>query len=223
MGYLDNSTIVVDAVLTKQGRKLLALGQGLNISYFTLSDTGVDYSLWNPDHPSGSAYYGEAIENLPNLEALPNSAYFMRNNLLTMERTQKAMPYVTINGLGIGQQASYSYEVNSTAEIPLTILLENTSGETDGWTLVIPDNSLINVVNSPNWTQSSIGGNVQAYLNDQEIANAVVWETGPGSGQIFLQRSNTTTTRTVIVTFISKSTGAYKHFNITMPRHPIDQ
>ena len=80
MGYLDNSTIVVDAVLTKQGRKLLALGQGLNISYFTLTDTGVDYSLWNPDHPSGSAYYGEAIENLPNLEALPNSAYFMRNN-----------------------------------------------------------------------------------------------------------------------------------------------
>ena len=49
MGYLDNSTIVVDAVLTKQGRKLLALGQGLNIQYFTLSDTGVDYSLWNPE------------------------------------------------------------------------------------------------------------------------------------------------------------------------------
>ena len=108
MGYLDNSTIVVDAVLTKQGRKLLALGQGLNISYFTLTDTGVDYSLWNPDHPSGSAYYGEAIENLPNLEALPNSAYFMRNNLLSLSRDVKAMPYVTLGGLGIGQAASFS-------------------------------------------------------------------------------------------------------------------
>ena len=101
MGYLDNSTIVVDAVLTKQGRKLLALGQGLNISYFTLTDTGIDYSLWNPDHPSGSAYYGEAIENLPNLEALPNSAYFMRNNLLSLSRDVKAMPYVTLSGYGI--------------------------------------------------------------------------------------------------------------------------
>ena len=61
MGYLDNSTIVVDAILTKHGRKLLASGQGLNIQYFTVSDTGIDYTLWNPDHPSGSAYYGEAI------------------------------------------------------------------------------------------------------------------------------------------------------------------
>ena len=81
MGYLDNSTVVVDAILTKEGRKLLATGNALNIRYFTLSDTGIDYTLWNPDHPSGSAYYGEAIENLPNLEALPNGAYFMRNKL----------------------------------------------------------------------------------------------------------------------------------------------
>ena len=65
MGYLDNSTIVVDAILTKQGRKLISQGNPLNISYFTLTDTGVDYTLWNTEHPSGSAYYGEAIENLP--------------------------------------------------------------------------------------------------------------------------------------------------------------
>ena len=82
MGYLDNSTIVVDAVLTKQGRKLLALGQGLNISYFTLTDTGVDYSLWNPDHPSGSAFYGEAIENLPMLEASVHAEYNLRNKYM---------------------------------------------------------------------------------------------------------------------------------------------
>ena len=86
MGYLDNSTIVVDAILTKQGRKLISQGSPLNISYFTLTDTGVDYTLWNPDHPSGSAYYGEAIENLPQLEALPNAAYFMRNKLMTLNK-----------------------------------------------------------------------------------------------------------------------------------------
>ena len=37
MGYLDNSTVVVDAILTKEGRKLLATGNALNIRYFTLS------------------------------------------------------------------------------------------------------------------------------------------------------------------------------------------
>ena len=106
MGYLDNSTIVVDAVLTKEGRRLLAEGQGLDIQYFTLSDTGIDYTLWNPDHPSGSAYYGEAIENLPSLEALPNSAYFMRNNLLSLSREVKSMPYVTLDGFGIAASAT---------------------------------------------------------------------------------------------------------------------
>ena len=222
MGYLDNSTIVVDAVLTKQGRKLLALGQGLNISYFTLTDTGVDYSLWNPDHPSGSAFYGEAIENLPNLEALPNSAYFMRNNLITLPRDVKAMPYVTLNGFGIGQAASFSWPNGSTATLGVTIKLENVASEEQGWQIVVPDSSLV-VVSGAGWSQASISGNVQQYLNDQEIANAVVYEAGAGTTTVDIDRVNTTTTRTLILTFISKSTGAYKHFNLTLPRYPIDQ
>jgi len=221
MGYLDNSTIVVDAVLTKQGRKLLALGQGLNISYFTLSDTGVDYSLWNPDHPSGSAYYGEAIENLPNLEALPNSAYFMRNNLLSLSRDVKAMPYVTLMGMGIGQAASYTWPDGSAPTLGVAIMLENVASETVGWQLVVPDSSLIVV--GGNWTPSAIGGNVQQYLNDQEIANAVVYEAPGTIDSVSIDRVNTATTRSLILTFISKSTGAYKHLNLTLPRYPQNQ
>jgi len=225
MGYLDNSTIVVDAVLTKQGRKLLALGQGLNISYFTLSDTGVDYSLWNPDHPSGSAYYGEAIENLPNLEALPNSAYFMRNNLLSLSRDVTSMPYVTLGTYGLGQAASFTWPTGTAPTLGISIILENVSAETVGWQMVVPDSSLITV--GGGWTPSAIGGNVQQYLNEQEISNAVVYEAGPGTAleprTVSIQRTNTTTTRTLILTFISKSTGAYKHYNLTMPRYPLNQ
>ena len=225
MGYLDNSTIVVDAVLTKQGRKLLALGQGLNISYFTLSDTGVDYSLWNPDHPSGSAYYGEAIENLPNLEALPNSAYFMRNNLLSLSRDVTSMPYVTLGTYGLGQAASFTWPDGVAPTLGISIILENVAAETVGWQMVVPDSSLITV--GGGWTPSAIGGNVQQYLNEQEISNAVVYEAGPGTAleprTVSIQRTNTTTTRTLILTFISKSTGAYKHYNLTMPRYPQNQ
>ena len=72
-------------------------------------------------------------------------------------------------------------------------------------------------------SQASISGNVQQYLNDQEIANAVVYEAGAGTTTVDIDRVNTTTTRTLILTFISKSTGAYKHFNLTLPRYPIDQ
>jgi hypothetical protein len=96
MGYLDGSTITVDAVLTKQGRKLLAQGQSLGIQGFCLSDTGIDYNLWNTGHPSGSAYYGEAIEELPQTEASPQGEYFMRNKLVTLPKDSTALPLLQL-------------------------------------------------------------------------------------------------------------------------------
>ena len=99
MGYLDNSSITVDAVLTKKGREILKNGGNLNITSFTLSDTGVDYSLWNPDHPSGSAFYGEAIENLPQLEASVHAEYNLRNRLITLNQNTVAIPALTLGNL----------------------------------------------------------------------------------------------------------------------------
>ena len=216
MGYLDNSTIVVDAILTKQGRKLLASGQGLNIKYFTLSDTGIDYTLWNPDHPSGSAYYGEAIENLPNLEALPNASYFMRNNLITLARDTKNLPFVTLNGFGLGE--TYSKDFKSTNDtLGVTPMLENAS-ETVGWQLVVPDTSLIQVTG---WSAADVSGNAQQYLNEQEIQNAKVYEQTGASPQVTINRATTPGTRSLTITFISKSTGAYKHMNISMDKFPL--
>ena len=77
MGYLDNSVVTVDAILTTKGRQLLAQGN-FNITQFALSDDEVDYTLYNPSHPSGSAYYGEAIENMPVIEAFPDDQQIMK-------------------------------------------------------------------------------------------------------------------------------------------------
>ena len=213
MGYLDNSTIVVDAILTKQGRKLLAAGQGLNVRYFTLTDTGIDYTLWNPDHPSGSAYYGEAIENLPNLEALPNAAYFMRNSLITLSRDTTALPYVTLGGDGIGKPVTRDFGEGSDT-ITVTPTLENGT-ETIGWHLVVTDTSLV-TPSGAGWSQIDISGTALQYLNDQEIQNAAVYEHGPGDPTVAFDRFKTLQARSLVVTFISKSTGAYKHMTLTM-------
>ena len=62
MGYLNGNTITVDAILTKHGRKKLAQGQSLGITQFSLSDDGIDYSLWNSSHPSGSANFLNAFK-----------------------------------------------------------------------------------------------------------------------------------------------------------------
>ena len=98
MGYLDNSSITVDAVLTKKGREILKDGGNLNITSFTVSDNGVDYSLYNPNHPSGSAFYGEAIENLPMLEASVHAEYNSKNRLVTLSQNTVAMPALIVGG-----------------------------------------------------------------------------------------------------------------------------
>ena len=68
-----------------------------------------------------------------------------------------------------------------------------------------------------------MGGNVQQYLNEQEIANAVVYEAAGTVNTVSIDRVNTATTRTLMLTFISKSTGAYKHYNLTLPKYPLNQ
>ena len=85
MGVLDNTTITVDAILTKKGRELLAQGDGkFKITQFALADDEIDYGLYDITHPNGSNFYGAAIENMNLLEAVPNQTlavkYFLTNN-----------------------------------------------------------------------------------------------------------------------------------------------
>ena len=97
MGFLDNSSITVDAVLTKRGREILKDGGNLNITSFTVSDNGVDYSLYNPNHPSGSDSYGTAITSLPMLEAVPDDNVFLRSKLYgTGARNVQNFSFITV-------------------------------------------------------------------------------------------------------------------------------
>ena len=98
MGYLNNQVVTVDAILTKKGRELMAKGDGsFKIEQFALSDDEVDYTLYNPNHPSGSAYYGEAIENMPLLEAFPDETQMMKYKLVSLARGTALMPTLQLS------------------------------------------------------------------------------------------------------------------------------
>ena len=97
MGYLNNSVITVDAILTTKGRELLAKNDGtFRITQFGLADDEIDYTLYNPNHPSGSAYYGQAIENMPLLEAFPEETQIMKYMLTTLPRGTARMPILNV-------------------------------------------------------------------------------------------------------------------------------
>jgi len=113
MGYLDNSSITVDAILTKRGRELLARNDGsFNITQFALGDDEIDYTLFNENHPNGSQYSGEAIENMPLIEAIPDETNIMKSRLVTLSRGTSVIPFIgsmpTLVSLVIGTGQTFS-------------------------------------------------------------------------------------------------------------------
>jgi len=96
MAYLNSTSVVIDAILTKKGRELLARNDGsFRISQFSLADDEIDYSLYNPTHPSGSAFYGEAIQSMPVIQAYPEDQEIMKYKLLTLPRGTGAIPVIS--------------------------------------------------------------------------------------------------------------------------------
>ena len=137
MAYLNNSVVTVDAILTKKGRELLARGDGsFRITQFALSDDEIDYTLYNVAHPSGSAYYGEAIENMPLLEAFPDETQIMKYKLVTLPRGTARLPI-----LDLGYSAITLKQGASLAITPQTLnyLGANQTFETSGYTATIAD------------------------------------------------------------------------------------
>lgn len=97
MSYLSTTSVVVDAILTKKGRELLARNDGsFRITQFSLADDEIDYTLYNPTHPSGSAFYGEAIEAMPIIQAYPDDTEIMKYKLITLPRGTAKIPVIDV-------------------------------------------------------------------------------------------------------------------------------
>lgn len=105
MGLLDNSSLTVDAVLTKKGREKLSQNQ-FNVKKFAIGDDEVDYTLWNTAHPSGSAYYGKVIENMPVNEA---TMYTTIQNKLKRRTTDIIQTVIAAGGASAGTALQITY------------------------------------------------------------------------------------------------------------------
>ena len=137
MGYLNNSVVTVDAILTTKGRELLAKNDGsFRITQFAFADDEIDYTLYNPTHPSGSAFYGEAIQNMPLLEAFPQETQIMKYKLATLPRGTAKLPV-----LNLGYSAITLVQGASLAITPQTLnYLGNAQAfETSGYSATMSD------------------------------------------------------------------------------------
>lgn len=164
MAYLDNTEITVDAILTKKGRQKLASGQSLNITKFALADDEIDYTLYEPAHPKGSAYYDVAIRNIPVTEASPDETQMLRYKLVTLPKGTTQIPVVKLGVTSI----SVNQTEGGVGLTPTTSPAGNTNG---GYTVVLADQraGTLTVTNGTTGT-----GTVPVFLGEEITTTAQV-------------------------------------------------
>jgi len=157
--------ITVDAILTKKGREALAKNDGsFRITQFALADDEMDYTQYNPNHPSGSSYYGEALDNMPLLEAFPDDSQIMKYKLVTLPRGTAKLPV-----LDLGFTAITLKQGAQLAITPQTLnYLDNAQTfETSGYSATIADVRLLSTFNG-------VGINSAAATQANSEANTTV-------------------------------------------------
>ena len=155
MAILSNTTVTVDAILTTKGRELLARNDGsFQITQFALADDEVDYTLYNPLHPSGSAFYGEAIENMPVIQAFPTDTQIMRYKLATLPRGTSRLPVLSLgyNTITLKQGASLTLTPQT-----LNYLGASSTFEANGYIVTIADVRLVSSLQGTGITTTTVG------------------------------------------------------------------
>ena len=188
MGYLDNSSVTIDAILTIAGREALANGN-FNITKFALGDDEIDYRLWNTNHPLGSSYYGVIIENMPILEAIPDDNSALRSKLISLPKGATKIPAISI-----GANTSFTLKI-ANSSVTLNPKTDNVVSP-EGYTIYSSTRTLINI-NGQKPNINGISGNsfvISANLNVVPVG----------------------TTRSTTVTIVDNMSGATLSASITV-------
>lgn len=210
MAYLDNTSITVDAILTKKGRELLAKGQSaFRITQFALADDEIDYDLWNPAHPLGKNYYGVAIENMPITEAVPDETQVMKYKLVTFPKGQAYLPFLTAGSFektGVTLLPASNQDGTSEQKITVTTQFKQT-GENNttksaglnamsGYTVTLLDSTYVTV---------KAGDTTIGNFNQGDMASSISGTFKPdATGDLILTVARSTAAKTITEDKVTK-------------------
>jgi hypothetical protein len=234
MGYLDNSTVTVDAILTNKGREILAGGGKLNITKFALSDDEVDYDLWNPAHTLGTNYYGAVIENMPVLEALPDETQMLRYKLVTLPKDVIGIPVISVSPTAVSFTSLKQEIVVSPATLNLAggndslgytaILADDTVATlevaADGGVSKAPSNTSPVGLNPEVLAANANASGVSSFLDDEVTSVTTAGKTIVRVGKKFVLKpkaqANLTTIKRTLLTIIGNETGGFKTVSVSV-------
>jgi len=203
MAYLDNAEITVDAILTRKGRELLANGGGLDITKFALGDDEIDYSLYEPAHPKGSAYYDAAIKAIPITEASPDETQSLKYKLVTLPKGTKKIPKVEfgIPSIAVNQNSG---------QVQLSPTTSPSGNQQSGYTVILSNKNAGSIVGTG---LAATSGTIPLALGD-EITTTAAIETGLGF--TFIPNPNVTSTVKTTITVYGNETGGSQTIPVTV-------
>lgn len=210
MGYLDNSSVTVDAILTLKGRELLAKGgNAFQITQFALGDDEIDYSLWNPDHPLGTDYYGTIIENMPITEAIPDETQALKYKLITLPKQTTNIPVVTVGNTSITLLAPG----DSTIVSPNTSNFQGGNANL-GYTAILSDSTICDI-QVTRALQNSVLPTTPRFIGDNEDAQSVAVA---GFEFKLVAKTQLIEDKTATVTVIGNETGGSVTLTVTVKK-----
>lgn len=203
MAYLDNTEITVDAILTKKGREKLASGEGLNITKFALGDDEIDYTLYEPAHPKGSAYYDAAIRAIPVTEASPDETQVLKYKLVTLPKGTTKIPKVEfgVPSISVNQRSG---------QVSLTPTTSPSGNTQSGYTIVLANKNAGSIVGSG---LAAGTGTIPVFLGDEITMTAAVER---GISFTFIPNPNITQTIKTTLTVYGNETGGSQTIPVTI-------
>jgi hypothetical protein len=217
MGYLNNTGIVVDCILTRKGRELLARGSDhFKITHYALGDTEVDYGLWNADHPLGTAYYGIVIENMPVTEAVPDETQNLKHKLVTLPRKTNRIPIVSV------PQTSYTLSPGQSVTITPQTINYTEGNSVFGYTFILADSDICSMYvdqAAPGQAYAGTGNMIAAPMSDMEIGSSLTLN---GKSVVLTANLLQLAARSTTLTIIGNETGGRTVVNITVKKQTLN-
>ena len=213
MGYLDNTSVTVDAVLTKLGRERLSQGN-LNITKFGLGDDEIDYGMYDTSHNLGTAYYGQAIENLPILEAFTNDSQTLKHRLVTLPKNTQILPVVSVT------QTSVTLTTPG-QKIVITPTTQNvTGGNATGYAFTLSNTDVATMIASSAPAGGQAAGTAYGDAAEARMATGLQLSTTVNAASVELTAYSLTQTTTATLTITGIETGGSVTIPITVNRDP---
>ena len=210
MGYLDNTSVTVDAILTLKGREILARGgDAYKITQIALGDDEIDYSLWNPEHPLGTNYYGIIIENMPITEAIPDETQALKYKLVTLPKQTTNIPVINVGNTSITLAAPG----NSAVITPNTSNFQGGNSNL-GYTAILSDSSVADIQVTQALQNSGLP-TTPNFIGDNEDAQSVAVA---GFAFRIVAKTQMLSDKTATITVIGNETGGSVTINLTVKK-----